>query len=58
MASPALLAIIKHVPEVSAVNVAVADESDSKHPVAVPPGVIEYVTVPLELPPVVELVIA
>jgi len=57
-ASPAIVAVIKHVPDVSVVKVAVADEDESKHPVAVPPGTIEYVTVPLVVPPVVELLIS
>jgi hypothetical protein len=51
VASAALAAWIRHVPIVVAVIVAVAVESDSEHPDAVPPDVIAKVVAPEPDPP-------
>jgi hypothetical protein len=45
------VAWIKHVPTVVAVIVAVADESESVQPVAVPPDAIAKVVAPVPEPP-------
>ena len=54
---PAIVAAIRHVPLVEDVIVAEDEEFDSAQPVAVPPDVIAYVTVPGSIePPEVDIV--
>jgi hypothetical protein len=56
VASAALVAWIRHVPIVVAVIVAVAVESDSEHPDALPPDVIAKVVAPEPEPPEVNMI--
>ena len=53
MLSKAMVARIKHVPDVAAVSVATEDVSESAQEVAVPPDAIEKEIAPVPLVPVV-----